>query len=100
MRLDGNETHTGNGPIDANPLKALSEIEGTLHAEPLVFSSESEFQAYIDHPGYELDEDRPGMCVAILVDENLSDPEVAPEDKKVRVEIYGEATRGTAPGSG
>lgn len=55
---------------------------------------------YINHPDYEVAEDRPGMCLAIVVDENISDPKTLAKDQRVKIDMWVEAQRGRTRASG
>ena len=82
-----------------NPFRELHELENMLDPEPLVYESEEEWLAYINNAAYEQDKYRPGVCIGILVDENLSKG-VPQEDQRIRIEIFAEAKRGKTPSSG
>ena len=45
----------------------MRNLKNVLDVEPLHFKDYAEFEAYVRHPGYEVDEARPGMCTAIEV---------------------------------
>lgn len=55
--------------LDLNTLKFIRNL---LDAEPLVFKSKEEFDAFTSHSEYERSEKFPGMCWALLIDENIS----------------------------
>ena len=81
-----------------NPFKELHKLpDNVLDSEPMVFASEADWIAYINHAAYEKDKYRPGVCIGILVDENLSKEDVPQEDKRIRIEIFAEAKRGSTP---
>jgi hypothetical protein len=80
-------------------------ISSTLDPEPLIFKTEAEFYSYMYDPEYETVnmfqyQENPGICIGILIDENISNENTPLQDQKVRIEILAEATRGKTPSSG
>jgi len=43
--------------------------------KPLEFRSEEEFNEYLNHPDYELVDDRPGVCFGIQINDNVGTPD-------------------------
>jgi hypothetical protein len=64
----------------------------------MVFKTIEEYEAYVGDPLYETDADS-GICMAVRIEENISDPKVKPEDKKINIEIHAESQRGKTPAS-
>lgn len=97
------EQNGGNTP--ENPLENLLGIWSRLDAEPLVFRDEAEFYSYIYDPQYEKVnefnyQEIPGICLGIIVDENISNEDTPREEQKVKIEILVESTRGQTPSHG
>ena len=57
-----------------NPLNEVGGFQSFLNPDPLIFDTKEKFDEYVNDPRYENDEAFPGMCLAILVEENISDP--------------------------
>ena len=75
----------------------LEYISNAIDPVPLNFTSEEEFYEYVGHVDYETDEDRPGICGAVLVKENISNNSTKFEDQEIKVEIFAEGQRGKTP---
>ena len=90
LRDDGKETN--------NPFVDLGGVVSYIDPEPLVFPTEEKFWEYVKDPMYEIEEG--GMCLAILVEENISDPATPRDKQSIRIDIFAEAQRGKTPSAG
>ena len=64
LKLEG--THS-------NPFNELGGISSLIDAEPIVFATEADFYEYVGDTEYELVDEKPGMCLAILIDDRVKD---------------------------
>lgn len=97
------QQNNGNSP--ENPFENLKGIWSRLEAEPLVFASEEDFYSYIYDPEYEKINrfdyvEKEGICLGIIVQENLSNENTPFHQQKVDIQILVEATRGKTPSQG
>mmetsp|Transcript_8590 Transcript_8590/g.13299 ORF Transcript_8590/g.13299 Transcript_8590/m.13299 type:complete len:84 (+) Transcript_8590:700-951(+) len=63
--------------------------------QPLEFRTEEQFLEYLNHPRYELDEDRPGVCFALQIEDNTGDRKR--EKTSIKVKYHTEMTFGRPP---
>jgi hypothetical protein len=68
--------------------------------EPLVFKTNKEFLAYIQHPDYELVEDRPGICWGYEIVEDLYSEKAIKDGPNIEINIFVEARDGRSPSQG
>ena len=81
-------------------MSELKNIDNALHAVPLHFKNYEEFEAYVRHPRYEIDINRPGLCLALEVKEDLDSEEAKKNGQSVEVNIYTETRDGKSPSNG
>lgn len=52
-----------------NPFDELGGIRSLIDADPIVFATEQDFYSYVGDTEYELVDSKPGMCLAILIND-------------------------------
>ena len=75
-------------------------MTNVLDIEPLHFKTYKEFETYVQDPLYELDDEHPGLCIALHADQDLDSEHAKKNGPEVTVKIYTETRDGKSPSNG
>lgn len=78
-------------------MEQIQYMRNFIDPDPVVFKTKEDFDQFVSQPDYERSDELPGMCFAILIDENISNPNTTAENQRINIEIIAEGQRGKTP---